>query len=963
VNEGVEVILTQHYLACLSHASYLIGDESTGRAVIVDPRRDVGIYLEEAAERGLRIERVIETHVHADFVSGHLELAARTGAVICYGAGADVGFPIEALHDGQHLSLGKVTLEILATPGHTPESICVVVWEHPDAPAPHGVLTGDTLFVGDVGRPDLLASAGAGLSAEALARRLYRSLHGKLLVLPDATRVYPAHGAGSACGKALATETTSTIGEQRRTNYALQDMIEDAFVAAVIEGQPARPSYFAFDARANREAHPLLDEHPPELLGLDAVMARREAGAVLLDAREPADFAVAHMAGSVNIGLQGRFAEWAGDVLPLESDIVLVGDPALAAEAKLRLARVGLDRVVGQLADPAGVLSGRPELVEASSRFTIGQLAELQGLEPDLQLVDVRGAAETANGTLPEAVEIPLAVFAGSIDALDRDLPVVIYCASGYRSQVAASVLAAAGFRDVSDLLGGYGAWRAAGLPVAYDRDHIQASRTPQVSARAAHALLDAGAVLLDVREPGEWQEGHAPDAVLIPMGEVQARRHELPGGKRIVVVCRSGGRSAAITGALRAHGYDAVNLTGGMCAWAAAGLPVVTEAITHINPDDACHQALTHGMVVHRADPLNCETSLPALIGGVIMPNARFYVRNHFQAPTLDASTWRLEVSGMVERPLTLSLRELTRMPSETRVVTLECAGNGRFSLNPPVDGEPWRLGAVSTAEWTGVPLAEVLDRAGILPGAWEAVFRGADRGAVEGHAGTVRFERSLPLDTARESQALLAYAMNGEPLPLQHGYPVRLVVPSWYGVASVKWLTAIELAGRPFDGYFQTTKYCYETDGTAREPVTLQQVRALITDPRDGEELSPGAIIVRGVAWSGAELIARVQVSINEASWQEARLIGDRHRHSWQWWELLTNLTQPGQNSIRARATDLAGRTQPSQPQWNRHGYGNNAVQDMLVHVPPPEETPVPQARGTSSSGAGRETEPASD
>ena len=216
------MILTQHYLACLSHASYLIGDESTGRAVIIDPRRDVGIYLEEAAERGLRIERVIETHVHADFVSGHLELAARTGAVICYGAGAEVGFPIEALHDGQRLSLGEVMLEILATPGHTSESICVVVWEHTDAPAPHGVLTGDTLFVGDVGRPDLLAPAGAGLSAEALARRLYRSLHGKLLVLPDATRVYPAHGAGSACGKALSTETTSTIGEQRRTNYALQ---------------------------------------------------------------------------------------------------------------------------------------------------------------------------------------------------------------------------------------------------------------------------------------------------------------------------------------------------------------------------------------------------------------------------------------------------------------------------------------------------------------------------------------------------------------------------------------------------------------------------------------------------------------------------------------------------------------------------------------------------------------------
>jgi DMSO/TMAO reductase YedYZ molybdopterin-dependent catalytic subunit len=439
------------------------------------------------------------------------------------------------------------------------------------------------------------------------------------------------------------------------------------------------------------------------------------------------------------------------------------------------------------------------------------------------------------------------------------------------------------------------------------------------------------------VREPGEWQSGHAPRAILIPMGEVQARRHELPEAKRIVVVCRSGGRSAAITGTLRAHGYDAVNLTGGMCAWAAAGLPVATEAAGTLHPEDAYRQALEQGMVVHRADPLNCETPIPALIGGVVMPNARFYVRNHFQAPTIDASTWRLEVAGLVERPLALSLRELSRMPSEARVVTLECAGNGRHSLNPPVEGEAWRLGAVSTAEWTGVPLAEVLDRASILPGAREVVFRGADRGTMEGRPGPVHFERSLPLDTARESQAVLAYAMNGEALPVQHGYPVRLVVPSWYGVASVKWLTTIELAGYPFDGYFQTGKYWYEAPRTLRQPVTLQRVRALITDPGEGEEVPPGEIAVRGVAWSGAAPIARVEVSINDGSWQEARLVGDRHRHSWQWWELLTSLDQPGTNSIRARATDLAGRTQPDLPDWNRHGYGNNAVHKLLVQVTP--------------------------
>jgi DMSO/TMAO reductase YedYZ molybdopterin-dependent catalytic subunit len=341
--------------------------------------------------------------------------------------------------------------------------------------------------------------------------------------------------------------------------------------------------------------------------------------------------------------------------------------------------------------------------------------------------------------------------------------------------------------------------------------------------------------------------------------------------------------------------------------------------------------------MLVHRAEPLNCEASIPVLIGGVVTPNAYFYVRNHFQAPAIDAATWRLEVTGLVGCPLALSLHELSRMPAETSVITLECAGNGRYTLDPPVDGEPWRLGAVSTAEWTGVPLAEILDRAGVQPGAREVVFRGADRGAVAGRPGEVSFERSLPLDTARGSQAMLAYAMNGETLPLQHGYPVRLVMPSWYGVASVKWLTAIELTDCPFKGYFQADKYCYEADGARREPVTLQRVRALITNPVEGEELPPGEITVRGVAWSGAAPIARVEVSVNDVLWQEARLVGDRHRHSWQWWELLTNITRPGNNSIRARATDLAGRAQPGQPQWNRHGYGNNAVQTVHLRVTP--------------------------
>jgi rhodanese-related sulfurtransferase/glyoxylase-like metal-dependent hydrolase (beta-lactamase superfamily II) len=571
------MILTQHYLACLSHASYLVGDETTGRAVVVDPRRDVEVYLDDAAAHDLTIERVIETHVHADFLSGHLELAAHTGAVISYGDAAEVDFPIERLHDQERLSLGEVTLEVRATPGHTPESISVVVYEHPGDEVPYGVLTGDTLFVGDVGRPDLFASA--GFSAETLARQLFRSLHEKLLRLPDATRVFPAHGAGSSCGKQLSNETSSTIGEQRRTNYALQPMTVEEFVTAVTEGQPVRPEYFAYDARRNRELHPLLDEHAaPPLLDLDDVLARHAAGAVLLDPREPAEFAAGHLRGAVNIGLQGRFAEWAGDVLSPDRDIVLVGEPDLAPEATVRLARVGFDVVVGQLADLPAALAARPDLAESSSRLTIEQLAELRGLEPDLQLIDVRGPGETASGILPGAREIPLATFARWLAGLEREDPVVVYCASGYRSQIAASSLRSTGFRDVSDLLGGYGAWAGAGLPVARDAAGLESGPTPEVGPVAAKAQLDEGGVLLDVRETVEWAAGHAPGASALPMRLVHEHRSDLPRDRRILVICRTGGRSAAVTDALNGWGFDAANVAGGMRAWAAAGLGVVTD-------------------------------------------------------------------------------------------------------------------------------------------------------------------------------------------------------------------------------------------------------------------------------------------------------------------------------------------------------------------------------------------------
>ena len=383
---------------------------------------------------------------------------------------------------------------------------------------------------------------------------------------------------------------------------------------------------------------------------------------------------------------------------------------------------------------------------------------------------------------------------------------------------------------------------------------------------------------------------------------------------------------------------YPASTCARGATRGGCAGVMPLSELVSALDPAEACQQALDAGLVVHRAHPLNCETPIPALVGGVVMPNARFYLRNHFPMPDLESAAFQLAVGGLVERPLSLSVRDLHHMRSQTLVVTLECAGNGRALFQPPIEGEQWNVGAVSTAEWTGVPLVEVLDRAGVRSRAREVVFRGADGGTVDGHPDPVRFERSLTLDDARDENVLLAYAMNGEPLPVQHGYPLRLIVPGWYAVASVKWLTEIELLDRPFAGQYQTATYWYEwtrDDRTVREPVRLQQVRALITEPRSAGEVPRGQTIIRGVAWSGAAAIARVEVSVNGGGWQDARLVGERRRHGWQWWELIVHFEEPGAATVRARATDLAGRIQPERAEWNRLGYGNNAIQQVPIRI----------------------------
>ena len=449
---------TQYYLDCLSQASYLIGDETSGRAVVIDPRRDVDEYLRDAEADGFTIDLVLETHFHADFLSGHLELAAATGAEIGYSSVATPEFPTRALADGERISLGEVELEIRHTPGHTPESMSIVVYEHGDDEVPYGVLTGDTMFIGDVGRPDLLSSI--GFSKEELADKLYDSLHQQLLTLPDATRVYPAHGAGSACGKNLSTETWSTIGDQRATNYALLAEDKQTFFDLVTEGQPPAPSYFLYDAGLNKSSHELLDEHAlPAALDLDAFDEAVAAGAMIIDGRNPEEFARGYLRGSVNVGLEGRYAEFAGSVVPTDVDIVLVIDDGFELEAKNRLARIGFDRVEGFLEHPLAVMSNNPDRVERGSRLTSDELRQRIDSIAGLQLVDVRNPGEVQSGSISGAALIPVGQLPTRLGELNSDAPTVVFCAGGYRSSVAASVLREAGFGDVSDLLGGYGAW------------------------------------------------------------------------------------------------------------------------------------------------------------------------------------------------------------------------------------------------------------------------------------------------------------------------------------------------------------------------------------------------------------------------------------------------------------------------------------------------------------------------
>jgi rhodanese-related sulfurtransferase/glyoxylase-like metal-dependent hydrolase (beta-lactamase superfamily II) len=463
------VILKQFYLPCLAHASYLIGDESTHTAVIVDPQRDTDQYLAFAKEHSLKITHVFLTHLHADFVAGHLELRDRASATICLGAAAKAAYPFTPFADNQSLTLGKTRLQILQTPGHTPESISILLFDLAAAnpTTPQAVLTGDTLFIGDVGRPDLRAAL--GFSANQLGALLYDSLHTKLLTLPDQTLVYPAHGAGSLCGKSLSKETVSTLGQQRLTNYALQPMTKDAFIQVVTADQPDAPAYFNYDAVLNAQEHPTLDQtlaREMNPLTLDALLDLQESGAQILDTRDPDEFAPAHLARSINIGLSGQFATWVGTLLHRDRPIVLIANPGRETEAATRLGRIGFDNLAGFLHHGLHALTPRPDLTSSIERISAPLAAELLASPNAPLLIDVRNPREYASKHIANSLHLPLNHLAEHLHDIPKDRPLLLHCAGGYRSSIASSLLQSHQFPEITELAGGLAAWEAAKLPI-----------------------------------------------------------------------------------------------------------------------------------------------------------------------------------------------------------------------------------------------------------------------------------------------------------------------------------------------------------------------------------------------------------------------------------------------------------------------------------------------------------------
>lgn len=462
------MILKQYYLGCLAHASYLLGDEESGTAIVVDPQRDIEQYLADAERFGLTIRHVFLTHFHADFVAGHLELRDTCGATIHLGARAEAEYAFDAMKDDDALQFPGMRVQVLETPGHTIESISILVFDlHKDAEKPYAVLTGDTLFIGDVGRPDLRASL--GWSAEDLGAHLYDSLHTKLLNLPDEVLVYPAHGAGSLCGKKLSSDTVSTLGEQRRFNYALKPMTKEEFVRLVTADQPEAPPYFTYDAMLNTRERTTLGRNLEQVLrslSLEEALRMAAEGAQILDVRDGAKFAKGHLVGSINIGLGGQYATWAGTVLDRARPIVIVADPGSEQEAAVRLGRIGFDQVKGYLQGGMSALAGRADLLRPTSRVSVLIAAEdLESAGPPVVL-DVRTPSEWNTEHIAGSLNLPLSHLQERMGELPRDRRIAVHCAGGYRSAIAASLLHQAGVSDVVEIAGGLAAWKAAHLPL-----------------------------------------------------------------------------------------------------------------------------------------------------------------------------------------------------------------------------------------------------------------------------------------------------------------------------------------------------------------------------------------------------------------------------------------------------------------------------------------------------------------
>lgn len=472
VNRSKAIFLQRYYLECLSHASYMVADEKTKIAAVIDPRRDIDIYIEDALQHGFEIKHVILTHFHADFVAGHIELRDRIGSQIYLGARANAEFNFEPLDDDSVIELGSVQLKAMETPGHTPEGITLLAFDKTlDPKNPHAIFTGDTLFLGDVGRPDLLASI--GVTANELGEMLYDSLHNKILKLPDETLVYPAHGAGSMCGKALSEEAVSTLGDQRLYNYALQPMTREAFIEMVTADQPEAPAYFGYNATLNRKERLNLKESMSKsmkALDLNEVLTLQKSGAQIIDVRVMTDFSRAHIHKAINIGLDGRFATWAGTVLDKNTLIIIVAEPDLAEEAIMRLGRIGFHNVKGYL---KGGMESLKENIDLTSRIQQVSATTVDELEGPITILDIRTKNEWESSHIEGSINIPLNNLVDQILEVPESGHVIVHCQGGYRSMIAVSLLEKEGRNNIFNLIGGYQAWVAAKKPTTTSTNKV----------------------------------------------------------------------------------------------------------------------------------------------------------------------------------------------------------------------------------------------------------------------------------------------------------------------------------------------------------------------------------------------------------------------------------------------------------------------------------------------------------